>query len=120
MVKSPNTFKVGVAGAPVIDWSYYEIMYGERYMDTPEKNPEGYKESSTLNYVENLKGKFLLIHGTSDNVVVWQHTLLFIDKCIEKDRAVDYFVYPGDLHHIKELRNIHLFKKITSYFKENL
>ncbi|WP_202923336.1 S9 family peptidase [Pontibacter pudoricolor] len=80
MLKSPDTFKVGVAGGPVIDWNYYEIMYTERYMDSPEQNPEGYKNANLLNHVKNLKGKLLMIHGTVDDVVVWQHSLAFIKK----------------------------------------
>ena len=80
MLKNPGVFKVAVAGGPVVDWKYYEVMYGERYMDTPEQNPEGYKNASTLNYVKNLEGKLLIIHGTMDGTVVWQHSLLFIKE----------------------------------------
>ncbi|MBL4651762.1 MAG: DPP IV N-terminal domain-containing protein, partial [Flavobacteriales bacterium] len=91
MLKSPNTFKVGVAGGPVIDWKYYEIMYTERYMDTPQTNPDGYKNASLLNYVENLEGKLLMIHGTIDDVVVWQHSLDFVETCLIKGVQIDYF-----------------------------
>src|SRR5690606_26035866 len=98
MTRHPGTFKVGIAGGPVIDWAMYEIMYTERYMDTPEENPEGYKTANLLNYVDQLEGKLLLIHGTSDDVVLWQHSLLYLKKTIEKDVMIDYFVYPGHKH----------------------
>ncbi|MEY2829819.1 MAG: hypothetical protein RIQ33_1677, partial [Bacteroidota bacterium] len=77
MTRTPGKYKVGVCGGPVIDWSFYEVMYTERYMDTPNENPEGFKKNNLLNYVDNLSGKLLIIHGTSDDVVVWQHSLLY-------------------------------------------
>lgn len=120
MTRNPGLFKVGVAGGPVIDWSWYEIMYTERYMDTPQSNPEGFKKSSLLNYVENLKGKLMLIHGTSDNVVVWQHSINYLKKCIDKNVQVDYFVYPGYEHNVRGKDRVHLMNKITQYFKDNL
>ena len=82
MTRKPGTFQVGVAGGPVIDWRYYEIMYTERYMDTPEENPEGYKNNNLLNYVDKLEGKLLMIHGGQDNVVLWQHSLMYLQKNI--------------------------------------
>ncbi|HNR19205.1 MAG TPA: DPP IV N-terminal domain-containing protein [Bacteroidia bacterium] len=120
MTRHPGLFKVAVAGGPVIDWSYYEVMYTERYMDTPQTNADGYKKSSLFNYVENLKGKMMLIHGTSDNVVVWQHSISYLKKCIEKNIQVDYFVYPGYEHNVRGKDRVHLMNKITDYFKENL
>jgi dipeptidyl-peptidase 4 len=120
MTRYPGVFKAGVAGGPVIDWSYYEIMYTERYMDTPDTNPQGYKASCLFNYAENLKGKLLLIHGTSDDVVVWQQSILFLSKCIEKNTLPDYFVYPGHLHNVTGKDRLHLFEKITDYFTNNL
>jgi dipeptidyl-peptidase-4 len=80
MLRKPDTFKVGVAGGPVIDWKWYEVMYGERYMDIPAENAKGFEEASVLNYVNNLKGKLLLIHGTNDDVVVEQHNLSLVKK----------------------------------------
>ncbi|MCX6186364.1 MAG: DPP IV N-terminal domain-containing protein [Bacteroidetes bacterium] len=120
MTRSPGVYKVGVAGGPVIDWRMYEIMYTERYMDTPKENPEGYKTADLTNYVKNLNGKLLLIHGTSDNVVLWQHTLTYLQKCIDEGVLVDYFVYPGHEHNVLGKDRVHLMKKITQYFKENL
>ncbi len=120
MTRRPGVFKVAVAGGPVIDWHYYEVMYGERYMDTPQKNPQGYKESSLLNYVQNLKGKLLIIHGTVDPVVVWQNSLLYLRKAIDLGKQLDYFVYPGDEHNMRGKDRVHLYQKITDYFMENL
>jgi dipeptidyl-peptidase-4 len=120
MVREPGVFKVGVAGGPVIDWQYYEVMYGERYMDTPETNPEGYKNANLLNYVDNMEGKLLLIHGTSDPTVVWQHSLLFVQEAISKGKLMDYFVYPGHGHGVRGTDRIHLNKMIANYFIENL
>jgi len=120
MTREPDVFKVGVSESPVIDWQYYEIMYTERYMDTPETNPEGYTESSVLNYIKNLKGKLLLVHGTSDPVVVLQHSLLFIEKATHLGIDVDYFPYIGHVHHVLGRDKFHLYRKISNYFLDNL
>lgn len=120
MTRHPGIFKVAVAGGPVIDWSYYEIMYTERYMDAPQQNAEGYKNSNLLNYVQNLKGKLLLIHGTADNTVVWQHTIMYLKKAVEKGVQLDYFVYPGHEHNVAGKDRVHLMEKISNYFIDNL
>lgn len=120
MTHHPGIFKAAVAGGPVIDWSYYEVMYTERYMDTPQENPEGYKETNLLNNIDSLKGKLLLIHGTADPVVVWQHSLMYLKAAVDKGKQVDYFVYPGHEHNVLGKDRIHLFDKITEYFIENL
>jgi dipeptidyl-peptidase-4 len=120
MTRTPGIFKVGVTGGAVIDWRYYEVMYTERYMDTPEANPEGFKESNLLNYAQNLKGKLLLVHGTSDPTVVWQHTLLYCKKVTELGIDMDYFPYLDHLHHVKGTDKFHLYQKMTNYFLENL
>lgn len=120
MLKSNNTFKVGVAGGAVIDWAMYEVMYTERYMDTPDNNPTGYKNSNLLNYVENLNGKLLIVHGTDDPTVVWQNTLLFAEKAVQLNRPLDYFPYVGWPHHVRGKDAIHLYEKITNYFLYNL
>lgn len=120
MTRYPDVFKAAVAGGPVIDWQYYEIMYTERYMDTPQENPEGYKESRTIDYIDNLKGKLLIIHGTQDPVVVWQHSLMFLKACVDKKKQVDYFVYPGHEHNVLGKDREHLYQKVTDYFMQNL
>jgi dipeptidyl-peptidase-4 len=120
MLRHPETFKVGVAGGPVIDWKYYEIMYGERYMDTPEENPEGYENSNMNNLAGNLKGHFLLIHGDEDPTVVWQNSLSFLKACIQARTYPDYFIYPGHGHNMGGSDRVHLHEKITRYFEDYL
>jgi dipeptidyl-peptidase-4 len=120
MMTRTHEFKAGVAGGPVIDWSMYEIMYTERYMDKPQENVEGYKEANLLNYVKDLKGKLLLIHGTSDDVVLWQHSLEYIKKSVDEGVQVDYFVYPNHKHNVLGKDRVHLMQKVADYFKQNL
>lgn len=120
MLRHPGVFKVAVAGGPVIDWKYYEVMYGERYMDTPESNPQGYQKASLLNYVSGLKGRVLIINGDQDNTVVPQNSLSFLKKCVDEGIQVDYFVYPGHEHNVRGQDRVHLNRKITDYFLEHL
>jgi len=120
MLKQPETFKVGVAGGPVIDWNYYEIMYGERYMDKPQQNPEGYKNANLKNYATNLEGDLMIIHGYIDDVVVPQHSLSFVRKCVKNDIPLDFFFYPRHEHNVRGMDRIHLMKKVTKYFEDNL
>lgn len=119
MLRKPDTFKVGVAGGPVTDWKWYEVMYGERYMDTPAENQKGFDEASTLNYVSNLKGKLLLIHGTSDDTVVMQHNLALVKKFIEAQKQVDFFPYPMAKHNVQGKDRVHLMTKVLNYIIEN-
>lgn len=120
MLRQPDVFKVGVAGGPVIDWSMYEIMYGERYMDTPQENPQGYAAANLLDKVQNLKGKLLMIHGAQDDVVVWQHSIKFIKSAVDNGVQLDYFVYPGHPHNVIGKDRVHLMQKVTDYFDQNL
>jgi dipeptidyl-peptidase-4 len=120
MTRNPGVYKVGVAGGPVIDWSYYEIMYTERYMDTPQENKEGYEKNNLLNYVDKLKGKLLMIHGAQDNVVVWQHSIKYLKKATDKGVQLDYYVYPGHEHNVLGKDRAHLMDKICNYFIDNL
>ena len=120
MLKHPEVFKVGVAGGPVIDWSMYEIMYTERYMDTPQTNPAGYKNTNLLDKVQNLKGKLLMIHGAQDDVVVWQHSVKFVKAAVDNGVQLDYFVYPGHQHNVLGKDRVHLMQKVTDYFDEYL
>lgn len=121
MSRNPGVFKVGVAGGPVIDWDYYEIMYTERYMDTPQENPEGYKTANLLNHIENLEGRLLMIHGTDDDVVLWQHSLLYMQKAVDKNILnLDYFVYPKHKHNVRGKDRAHLIGKISQYLFEHI
>lgn len=120
MLRHPEVFKVGVAGGPVIDWNMYEIMYTERYMDTPQENPQGYKNANLLDKVQNLKGKLLMIHGAQDDVVVWQHSVKFIKSAVDNGVQLDYFVYPGHAHNVIGKDRVHLMQKVTDYFDQHL
>ncbi len=116
----PEVFKVGCAGGPVIDWKWYEIMYGERYMDTPQENPEGYENNCLLNKAKDLEGRLLVIHGAEDNTVVWQHSLEFIERCINNYKQVDYFVYPHHEHNVLGRERLHLYQKMFDYYETHL
>jgi dipeptidyl-peptidase 4 len=118
MLRQAGVFNVGVAGGPVTDWKFYEIMYGERYMDRPEQNPEGYQANSLLNHTKNLKGKLLLIHGTVDDVVVMQHNEALLKSFIENGVQADYFVYPMHPHNVSGKDRAHLMEKVLLYILE--
>ena len=120
MTTYPDVFKVGVAGGPVIDWKWYEVMYGERYMDTPEQNPEGYEQTSLINKAKNLKGKLQIIIGMNDPTVVPQHALQFLNACAEAGTQPDFFVYPGEGHNMAGHKSVHLHERITQYFEDYL
>ena len=120
MVNYPDVFKVGVAGGPVIDWKWYEVMYGERYMDTPQTNPEGYEKTSLINKAGKLKGKLQIITGYNDNTVVPQHCLSFLDACIKAGTQPDFFAYPGEEHNMRGHASVHLHERITQYFEDYL
>jgi len=120
MTHYPEVFKVGVAGGPVIDWKWYEVMYGERYMETEATNPEGFAATSLIAQAKNLKGKLLICQGAIDDVVVWQHSLSFIDACIDNGVAVDYFPYPRSKHNVRGKWRVHLMQKVTDYFEDYL
>ncbi len=120
LVNYPETFKVGVAGGPVIDWKYYEVMYGERYMDTPEENPEGYKKTSLLTQAAGLKGRLLIIHGYQDPVVVPQNSIDFQRAVISAGTDCDYFLYPEAEHNVFGADRTHLMQKVTRYFEDYL
>lgn len=120
MLNHSDVFKVGVAGGPVTDWSYYEIMYGERYMDTPQDNQAGYDNNNVIKKANQLKGRLLMIHGAQDPVVVQQHSMEFIQACIKAGKQVDYFLYPTHEHNVGGKDRVHLNQKIADYFDVHL
>ena len=120
MLTYNDTFKVGVAGGPVIDWKLYEVMYGERYMDTPQTNPEGYKNSDLTQRAKDLKGRLQVIIGANDPVCVPQHSIAFLRACIDAGTQPDYFIYPGDGHNMFGRDRVHLYTRITRYFEDYL
>jgi len=120
MLDHSDVFKVGVAGGPVCDWKYYEVMYGERYMDMPQENPEGYEKTNVIKKAKNLKGHLLMIHGAQDPVVVQQNSMEFIQACINEGKQVDYFLYPTHEHNVRGKDRVHLNQKIADYFNLHL
>lgn len=120
MLTYPDIFKVGVAGGPVIDWQFYEVMYGERYMDTPQANPEGYKESNLRLKAGNLKGRLEVIIGGMDPTCVPQHSISFLRACIDAGTHPDFFIYPEDGHNMMGRDRVHLHEHITRYFLDHL
>ena len=120
MTTHPGVFKVGVAGGPVIDWKWYEVMYGERYMDTPQTNPEGYAHSSLIPKAKNLKDRLEIIIGYNDKTCVPQHSLSFLKACIEAGTQPDFFVYPGEPHNMRGHQSVHLHERISRYFDDHL
>ena len=119
LLNYPDLFTCGVAGGPVTDWSLYEVMYTERYMQTPNKNKDGYVSTNLLNQVNNLNSNLLMIHGLIDDVVVVQHSLKFIEKCIENNIPIDYFLYPNHPHNVRGKDRLHLMEKVIKYILEN-
>lgn len=120
ILRNPGVFKVATCGGPVVDWQWYEVMYGERYMDTPDENPEGYKKACLLNYVDKLDTRLMVMHGALDNTVVWQHSLRFIQECIKKGKQVDYFVFPNHEHNVSGTDRLYMYEKLILYYQEHL
>ena len=120
MLRKPGTFKAGVAGGPVTDWKYYEAMYGERYMDRPEENIEGYALSRLHNHADKLTGNLLLIHGTIDDVVVMQHNLSLVQEFVSKGIQMDFFPYPMHPHNVRGKDRLHLMTKVLNYVDDAL
>ena len=117
---NPGFFKVAVAGGPVIDWKWYEVMYGERYMDRPQDNPEGYAFTSLVGKADDLTGRVLICQGVLDDTVVWEHSLSFVQACIREEKRIDYFPYPLEAHNMMGRARVHLYDKISDYFETYL
>ncbi|WP_372746300.1 DPP IV N-terminal domain-containing protein [Lutibacter sp.] len=119
MLRNPGMFTTAVAGGPVTDWKYYEVMYGERYMDTPEENPEGYEKAKVHNYIKNLQGKLLLIHGSVDPTVVPQHSMTLLQEAVKQKVQIDFFTYPMHEHNVRGVDRVHLIEKMMNYIVEH-
>ncbi len=116
----PGTFKAGIAGGPVCDWSMYEVMYTERYMDTPESNADGFEKANLVNKVDQLTDNLLVIHGTVDNVVVWQNSQALLKAAVDNEIQLDYFVYPGHPHNVQGKDRVHLMRKVLDYAADKI
>jgi dipeptidyl-peptidase-4 len=119
MLRKPGVFTTGVAGGPVTDWKYYEVMYGERYMDTPQENPDGYSKAKVHNYIGNLEGKLLIIHGSVDPTVVPQHSMTLLQAAVKEKVQIDFFTYPMHEHNVRGIDRAHLVEKMLQYIVEN-
>lgn len=121
LTKGADTFKLGIAVAPVTNWRFYDTVYTERFLQTPQENEKGYDDNSPINYANLMKGKFLLIHGTADDNVHVQNAMLFAEALIQNDIEFEYMVYPDKNHGIYggNTRK-HLFSKMTNFILENL
>jgi dipeptidyl-peptidase-4 len=119
LLNYPDLFTCGVAGGPVTNWSYYEIMYTERYMDHPDNNKEGYEKTNLINQVHLLKDPLLMIHGLIDDVVIPKHSLEFIKSSVDNNIQMDYFIYPGHPHNVRGKDRLHLIQKIIDYIRVN-
>ena len=120
MLTHPEAFKVAVCGGPVIDWNYYEVMYTERYMDSPKENPEGYQAAALQNRATNLKGDLMVIQGLRDNVVLPQHIYDFLQTCVDQDVQFDFFPYPRYEHHVRGRNRLHLLTLMRDYVDKRL
>ena len=119
MTNHPDVFKVGVAGGPVIDWHWYEVMYGERYMDTPQTNPEGYRKTSLLYQAKNLKGKLFLLHGLMDDNVPPQSTLQVVDALVKANKDFDLLLLPHGRHNFG-VDTSYVMRRRWDYFVQHL
>lgn len=120
LTRHPGVFKVGVAGGPVMDWGLYEVMYGERYMDTPAENPEGYAATAMPSLAPRLQDDLLVITGGVDNVVLPEHSLSFLKACVSSGVQVDFFEYPGHEHNVRGKDRLHLMEKVLRYIDERI
>lgn len=120
MLNYPETFKVGVCGGPVLDWSRYEVMYGERYMGTPQNNPEGYANNTLINQAGKLKGKLLIIHDDQDDTVVPQMSLQFLKNSVKENTYPDFMMYVNHPHNVSGKDRNHLNNRIAQYFFDHL
>lgn len=120
LLRAPGTFKIGVAGGPVMDWQMYEVMYTERYMDTPETNPEGYAATRLSDRCADLKDPLLIIHGLLDDVVLPEHSYRFLRDCVSKETPVEFFVYPGHAHNVRGKDRLHLMEKVLERMDREL
>jgi dipeptidyl-peptidase-4 len=121
MFKAPGVFAAGASVAPVSDWRFYDSIYTERYMKQPQDNPEGYEDSSPINFVDGLEAPFFLVHGTSDDNVHMQNSMRLIEKLINNGKDFELMLYPGKLHGISgNTARIHLYRQLTAFFDEHL
>ena len=121
LTKGDGVFKMGIAVAPVTNWRFYDTIYTERYLKRPQDNPEGYDDNSPINFARQLKGNYLLVHGTADDNVHLQNSIEWVNALVNANQQFDMFFYPNKTHGISGgITRYHLYRKMTDYVKENL
>jgi dipeptidyl-peptidase-4 len=120
ITEHPEVFKAASCGGPVVNWEWYEVMYGERYMDTPQENPEGYNRANILHKIEKLKCPLLVMHGAQDHTVVWQHSLELLREAVDSDVQIDYFTFPTHDHNVMGINRVNMWKKIEQFHELHL
>jgi dipeptidyl-peptidase-4 len=122
ITKGADVFKMAIAVAPVTSWRFYDTVYTERYMQTPQENASGYDENSPINHVEKLKGAYMLIHGSGDDNVHVQNTTRMVNALVEANKQFDLFIYPDKAHSIFKGKNtrLHLYNKMTAFIDAHL
>jgi len=121
MTKGAGIFKLGIAIAPVTNWRFYDSIYTERFMRTPQENPTGYDDNSPINFADMLKGKLLLIHGSADDNVHLQNTMVFARKLVQAGKSFDMAIYPDKNHSLPgKTTRLHLYQKMTDFLLGNL
>lgn len=120
ITRYPEVFKSASCGGPVVDWKWYEVMYGERYMDTPQENPEGYAKASLMDKIKNVKCDLLVMHGCQDHTVVWQQTLELMRQAVTDGIEVEYFPYTAYDHNVRGIERVHLWNKLAKFHDEHL
>jgi dipeptidyl-peptidase-4 len=120
LLRSPGTWRSGVAGAPVTDWRYYDTVWTERYLDHPDDNPDGYRDSSPVTHAGELRDRLLIVHGTADDNVHPQNTMALAHAWVEAGIPFEIAVYPGQTHGIKDAAARHFYERMTEFFERTL
>ncbi|MBR0304421.1 MAG: S9 family peptidase [Bacteroidales bacterium] len=120
ITEHPEAFRAASCGGPVVNWAWYEVMYGERYMDTPQENPDGYEHANIIPKIKNVKCPLLVMHGCQDHTVVWQHTLELMRQAVSDGIEIEYFPYTAHDHNVMGVERVHLWNKLLRFHNQNL
>jgi len=120
VLNSPGTWRAAVAGAPVTDWHYYDTIWTERYLDSPQDNPDGYDASSAISYADQLADALLIVHGTADDNVHPQNTMAMADAWVKADVPFEMAIYPGEKHGFRDPASRHFYERMTEFFERKL
>lgn len=120
ITEHPEAFRAASCGGPVVNWAWYEVMYGERYMDTPQENPDGYEHANIIPKIKNVKCPLLVMHGCQDHTVVWQHTLELMRQAVTDGIEIEYFPYTAHDHNVMGVERVHLWNKLLRFHNQNL